>query len=376
MRRVVPGPLVRAEPLRGEGLDRHGEGRLRPVLDVRREGRRRLDGRVGHVLLGRGERQAGAAGAVERRPRASLSHAFDDDLVCASRGRRPRRSCAASSRSRRTRSSRTTRATSRAGSSSATRSTSSPPPQRSRAADGRRAARDVLAARCRATRSATCRCAPTTASRPSSTSSRPSGSRPTRTAAASFQVVVNGVTGTDRGRPALELGQDRAARRAGPGRARRPQQVGLSGGPGERAARAEAPVIAPGGSASARERRGRPDEAARGHVPVPRRLVLERGERRLDLAPRALHSSSGSAGSTGLFGSVGLLAAGRRARRLLQVEHRQRRAAVRAGRPAGEVDRCAAVRAVDGVHAPAQLARPAPATAGGGSPSRAGSRRR
>ena len=62
---LVPRPVVRPRPLRRPGSHRHAQRRLRPLLDVRREGRRDLDRGGGPHLHGRGEREAGAAGPVD-----------------------------------------------------------------------------------------------------------------------------------------------------------------------------------------------------------------------------------------------------------------------------------------------------------------------
>ena len=98
--RVVRPAVARAEQPRSEGAHRHGQRRLPAVLDVRRHGARALDGRGRQVLL----RTARASKRVQRRAldagSGELSHVFDDELVCASTGRRRRRCCGRSSRFR------------------------------------------------------------------------------------------------------------------------------------------------------------------------------------------------------------------------------------------------------------------------------------
>ena len=83
--RVVRPAVACAECVQVQSDHRHGEGVLPSVLDLRRESRRAMDRRGGRLLLRPPNNKQ--VRKVRWRPASgSLSHVFDDELVCASMG--------------------------------------------------------------------------------------------------------------------------------------------------------------------------------------------------------------------------------------------------------------------------------------------------
>ena len=220
--RVVRPPVARAERASAtKALTDTVQGRL-PARTGRstRTVHARLDGRIAATTTTCSEgNQQRAAGPLVRRPPARCRTSFDDELVCCVARRVAAGCCGGSSRFR-------------------------PPTlvpydagylsgwtveryqidlvaaaERSRAADGRRSARRCARGRSRATRTAICRC-DATYQRPDVQAHPRAGLAADATyyGRTSYQVVVNGVTGTHRRRAAVELDQDRAAGAPGPHR--------------------------------------------------------------------------------------------------------------------------------------------------------------